>query len=63
MIPKDHRQILFRGVLGRIDVEYLPLVRGLGVGNVTFDVLSLRDSRNSDGNDESQEERRAWFHF
>ena len=48
--PEDHGQV-FR-VFRRIDIEHLTFVRGLGVGDVAFDVLGLGHSHESKGDEE-----------
>jgi hypothetical protein len=56
MDPEDHRQVLC--VLRRVDIEHLTFVRGLGVRNVAIDVLGMRHSHESEGD----EEIREFFH-
>ena len=48
--PEDHGQVL--RARRRVDVEHLPLVRRLGVGDVALDVLGPR--RGDDGEDDEE---------
>jgi hypothetical protein len=46
--PENHRQVF--GIMRRINIEHLTLVRRIGVGDVAFDVLGSRFGKENDGN-------------
>jgi hypothetical protein len=47
--PENHRQVF--GIMRRINIEHLTLVRRIGVGDVAFDILGSRFGQDCHGDE------------